>query len=56
MSSADLSSTVSQNGTRSCFSLARQVPTMDHISLHSTSVAIYGYLEHRSKYGHGNEA
>lgn len=44
MSSADLSRTVSQKGTRIWFCSPTQVATMDHISLHSTSVAIYGYL------------
>lgn len=39
ISSGDLSRTVSQKGTRSCWCSFTQVSTMDHISLHSTSVA-----------------
>lgn len=49
MSSADLSSTVSQKGTMSCSVLLKHVSTMDHISLHRISVATYGYLRTHSK-------
>lgn len=45
MSSADLSRTVSQKGERMCSDELRQVSTIAHISLQSTSVATYGYLK-----------
>jgi len=45
ISSGDLSRTISQQGTRSCFCSLIQVSTIDHISLHKTSVAICGYLK-----------
>ena len=45
ISSGDWSRTVSQKGTRSWSSWCAQVSTMDHISLHKTSVATYGYLQ-----------
>ena len=45
ISSGDLSRTVSQQGTRSCFCSLIHVSTIDHISLHKTSVAICGYLK-----------
>ena len=44
ISSGDLSSTVSQNGVNSRSELFMHASTMDHISLHKTSVETYGYL------------
>ena len=45
MSSGERSSTVSQNVARRLFEGEIHVSTIDHISLHSTSVATYGYLK-----------
>lgn len=61
ISSGGRSSTVSQNGTRSSSARATHVSTMLQISLHSTSVATYGYLhpphntntKHTAKQGEG---
>lgn len=49
-SSGRFSSTVSQNGVRSCSDREIQVSTIDHISLHRTSVAMYEYLHGKSRY------
>ena len=50
MSSGERSRTVSQNAVRRLFEGERQVSTMDHISLHNTSVATYGYLKIEGKF------
>lgn len=52
MSSGGLSRTVSQNGINNFPELLRHVSTMVHISLHSTSVATYGYLPHDTQMRH----
>lgn len=49
MSSGDLSSTDSQNGTSSSVCSLMHVSTIDQISLHKTSVAACGYLKDNSE-------